>query len=422
MERPRLRALEVFVLEQEGERLLALRDPSGMSDAMAALPPLAVAVLELCDGERTRDEICVEFTRRHGTRLERGALDGLMAQLDEALLLDSDRYQRHAAALLGEFARSPVRPAHLAGRGYSDNPLELGSFLDRCFDPPSGPGRPPGRSGPTPHAIIAPHIDFVRGGPAYAWAYRGLAEAADVPELILILGTDHNSAQQPFTFTRKHYQTPLGTIETDVEAVEALTARLEARQPGAAAALFAEEHHHRAEHSIEFQVVWLMHVLGERAARAKVLPILCGGLHELIAAGRDPALDPLVAAVLEELTALARARHTLWVAGADLAHVGPRFGDAEPLAAAARDELRRADEASLAAAAAGDAGSWFRGFSADRDRRRVCGVAPIYALLAGARPAAGQVLTYAQCPADESGGSLVSIASVCYGAASREVR
>ena len=71
MLRPRLRPLEAFPLDEQGQRFLGLRDPSGLTDAVARLPPAAVAVIQLCDGEATREEICAEFQRRYNSALPR---------------------------------------------------------------------------------------------------------------------------------------------------------------------------------------------------------------------------------------------------------------------------------------------------------------------------------------------------------------
>lgn len=415
MDRPRLRPLEAFPIEEGGQQYLALRDPSGLSEAVARLPPMAVAILQLCDGETTRDEICVEFERRYRSPLRRGTLDRLLEQLDQLLLLDSERFRQHAAQVFAGFQRSPVRPAALAGKSYPADPAALAALLDGFYAAPLGAGRPGPATGPLPRAVIAPHIDFHRGGPAYGWAYRPLAEAVELPELVVVFGTDHNGADHPFTLTRKHYETPLGALATDVALVDALEAAVSARSgPRAAESLFLDEHHHRGEHSIEFQMVWLNHVLGPRRSGVKVLPILCGSLHRHVEQDGDPAADGQVAAVLAALEALTAGRRVLWIAGADLAHVGPRFGDQDPLDAADRDSLERRDQATLAACTRGDARAWFAEIARERDRRRVCGLSPIWALLHAGRPGAGRVAAYGQCPADERGGSIVSIASVVY--------
>lgn len=416
MDRPRLRPLEAFPFERNGQKLLGLRDPSRLTDAVATLPPVAVAIVQLCDGESTRDEICVEFHRRYGTPLQREALDRLLDQLDQAFLLDSERFRAHSASVFGAFAQSPTRKAHLAGESYPAEPAMLAAALDAYFDPPHGPGRPNGAGGPLPRAVVAPHIDFARGGPAYAWAYKPLAEATELPELVVLFGTDHMGAEQPFTLTRKHYETPFGALHTDVALVDALTARVGAALGEKAAQdLFRDEYHHRGEHSLEFQMVWLRHVWKDRADGLKVVPILCGSLHDFVESGRGPRTDPRVDVFLTALGELVAGRRTLYLAGADLAHVGPRFGDADPLDAEDRGSLERRDQATLVAAGRGDAAAWFDEIRKERDRRRVCGLPPIFALLEAAQPGAGRVAAYAQCPADENGGSIVSIASLVYG-------
>ena len=74
------------------------------------------------------------------------------------------------------------------------------------------------RRGATAKAIVAPHIDFHRGGPAYAWAYKPLAESAGA-DLYIILGTSHCGGQTPYILTLKNFETPLGLVETDRDFV-----------------------------------------------------------------------------------------------------------------------------------------------------------------------------------------------------------
>ena len=416
MDKPRLRPVEPVAVEgEDGQRYLALRDPTGLSDTVEMLTPVGAAILQLCDGERTRDEICAEFTTRYGAPLKRAALDGLLERLEAALFLDSDAYRARVREVLDGFRSSSVRQAHLAGRSYPGDPRELAELLDAFFEPPHGPGKNGDDGGKLPRAIIAPHIDFQRGGPAYAWAYEPLRATTDKPELVVVFGTDHHGADHPFTLTRKHYLTPLGRLETDVALVDALTGAVRDRLgPTPADNLFADEIHHRTEHSIEFQMVWLAHLWGDATREIKVLPILCGSLHHLVSDGRQPERDTRVSVFIEELRRLTTGRRVLWIAGADLAHVGPHFGDTEPLGEPERETLEDSDHFALAAAARGDAAGWFEAIARTQDRTRVCGLPPIYALLETARPGAGTVKAYGQCPADEEAGSLVSIASVVF--------
>jgi MEMO1 family protein len=86
------------------------------------------------------------------------------------------------------------------------------------------------------------------------------------------------------------------------------------------------------------------------------------------------------------------------------------MGDAK-----SRESVACADSQTLTAAASGDAEAFFTSVAADSDRRRICGLAPIYATLvtlAGRRQ--GKILGYDQCDADEAGASFVSIAALAY--------
>ena len=99
------------------------------------------------------------------------------------------------------------------------------------------------------------------------------------------------------------------------------------------------------------------------------------------------------------------------VAGADLAHVGPRFGDAEPVSADDLERIGREDREMLATVEAADAGAFFESVARDDDRRRICGLSPIYALLRALGGGRGALRRYAQWP-DPQG--VVTFASVIF--------
>jgi len=99
------------------------------------------------------------------------------------------------------------------------------------------------------------------------------------------------------------------------------------------------------------------------------------------------------------------------IAGADLAHVGPRFGDPQPVSPAELVEIGGADRAMLEAVEAGDAEGFFDSVARDGDARRICGLSPIYALLRGLGGTRGALKRYAQWP-DPQG--VVTFASVVF--------
>jgi len=252
--------------------------------------------------------------------------------------------------------------------------------------------------------LVAPHIDFHRGGPAYAWAYRDLAERGDA-DCFVIFGTCHAGMADPFALTRKDYDTPLGPARVDRDFVEALATR--ARQD-----CFASELAHRNEHSIEFQAVFLQYLYAGRRD-VRVVPVLTSFVHEALARRRRPEDDPRVRAFLDALaeTAAASGRRVAYIAGADLAHMGPRFGDPNPVSPEELATIGREDRAMLESVEAGDADGFFESVRRDNDRRRICGLSPIYALLRALGGARGTLRRYGQWPDPEG---VVTFASLVY--------
>src|SRR5207249_2506856 len=150
--------------------------------------------------------------------------------------------------------------------------------------------------------------------------------------------------------TRKHFETSLGKLLCDTAFVDAVASRL-----GDAA--YRSELAHRDEHSIEFQALYLKRRLGDRAVT--IVPILCGGFHGLLEEGKTPrddsTFEAMIQAVREAEGKLGGA--TVYVAGVDLSHVGPRFGD-PVMDQEGKQEIESKDRAALETARRGDADGW----------------------------------------------------------------
>ena len=404
--RPRLRHVEAFPIDHEGERLLALRDPAGYTPAVALIPMELLEIVSLFDGDHSVADIQAAVMRVHGERVPSRAIAALAEQLDEQGFLEGTRFAARRAAIDRAFLEAQQRPAAHAGGAYAGEAGELRAVIDGFFVSEGGAGPiawGPDRT-PRVRGLIAPHIDFHRGGPAYTWAYRDLAERGDA-DLFVILGTCHAGMEHPFALTRKDFDTPLGVAPIDRDVVEALAAR-------AGQDCFGSELAHRGEHSIEFQAVFLRYLYAERRD-VTIVPVLASFVHEALARGDRPDADPRVPRFLDALadTLAASGRRAVVIAGADLAHVGPRFGDPEPLAASELSQLAVEDRAMLETVAAGDADAFFENAARDGDRRRICGLSPIYALLRTLGRAPGAVRRYAQWP-DPQG--VVTFASVVF--------
>lgn len=396
--RPRLRSLDLFPAELNGQEVIGLRDPSGLSDHVAFVPRHAALVLALCDGLRTVAEIALEFRSRTRARIEESQINELLTELDKNLFLDNPRFHTRKQEVVRAFVERSTRPAAHAGASYPNSAAALRDMLDDALGPTNG--HPPR----LPIGLLAPHIDFARGLSVYADAYRTLQRATDRPELIVVFGTDHNGLQ-PFALTKKSYETPLGLVPTDETVVDQLATALDRDS------LFGDEFHHCGEHSIEFQGVWLRHIYGDNCP--PVVPILCGSFAREVAKQESPLENPIVRTFLHTLREVTATKRVLYVAAGDLAHVGPRFGD-EPFGEPDQRELEVADRAALEHLSKPNGDLFFQGFVDNQDCYRVCGLSPIFATLAATRGRAthGELLSYMQCPADDAEASFVSIAAL----------
>ncbi len=399
---PRLRALEAFPVEHEGQRCVALRDPAGFTDQIAVLPAPLLDLVSLFDGEHSVEAMRRILQERHGEAPTVEQIASVIDRFDEAGFLESDRFRDRRRTLEDAFRRSPVRPAAHAGGAYAGEPDALRAQIDAFFTHTEGPGRVSadwGSAGaisgpPQLKALLAPHIDFHRGGSTYAWAYKEVLERSDA-DLYVILGTCHAGMPDPFAVTLKPYDTPLGAVPVDRDFYEALSRR-------AGQDLLASEPAHRAEHSIEFQAVMLQHLVAPRRSFS-ILPVLASYLHEAVWTRGDPEADPRVPRFVDALrdTLAASERRVCLIAGVDLAHVGPRFGDPEPTTSRSLALVERADRGMLDSVVAGDARGFFASVAFDRDARRICGLSPIYTLLRLVPEARGRLLRYTQWPDPE---------------------
>ena len=429
---PRLRpSVDLARVDADGMAMICLYDrlDPGKSQVLVSEPALLLA--GLFDGRRTAADVRTTFALRTGVDVSVAQVADFVRRLDEADLVDSDGYRERLRVRVERFRRGPTRPAAHAGGAYPAEPLELRAFLDARYTALGGPGRRPTTpSGPSLRALVAPHIDLHRGGHSYAWGYQCLAER-EPADLYVLLGTSHQPMDRPFAATAKAYETPLGTVHAD----RAFLDRLAARAPFD---LYADEYAHRGEHSLEFQALYLRYLglagsggAGSPSGRAgaPIVPILC--VPPAVADGATPGDSPSVGELLSALreTIVEDGRRVCLVAGADFAHVGPQFGDPASVDRAFAARVEAGDRAMLELIARGDADGFYRqvvdeapaegmadGSALARavgGPRRICGLAPIYALLWLLGPSDGQVLHYDQW-IDAGGAGSVTFGCVAF--------
>ena len=94
--KPKLREVEPYPIEHEGQQILLLRDPLMLSAGTIGVPRPLAPLLALMDGSRDESELEAALQVRAGVRLAPGLMAQLLSDLDEAYLLDNER---SAAAL-----------------------------------------------------------------------------------------------------------------------------------------------------------------------------------------------------------------------------------------------------------------------------------------------------------------------------------
>lgn len=401
---PKLRPHQAGWTEHDGRPVLYLHERMGLSERLVLVPPTLAPLLSLFDGSRDVGALRSAFLLRSGMDLGIEAIEQILGQLDEALLLESPRAAAAYRDALQAYRAAPSRPPALAGKAYPASPTELKQRLDDLVDSSSRYAEQTVASNGSFRGVISPHIDYDRGGSVYARVWREAKHSAQKTELAIIFGTDHSGGFGKLTPTRQSYSTPWGVLPTDTDAVDCLADAMGHEDA------YEEELNHRSEHSIELAAVWLHYVLD--GMPCPVVPILCGSFHHFVSGYADPASDARIEAVLTALRQATANRRTIVIAAADLAHVGPAFGDPAPFGAPEKAAVSIADKGILEAIEGGSAEEFFGKLRDEGDQRRVCGLPPIYLALRLLGESRGRTLDYAHCPADAEGGSLVSIAGV----------
>ncbi|MGD0612957.1 MAG: AmmeMemoRadiSam system protein B [Anaerolineales bacterium] len=190
---------------------------------------------------------------------------------------------------------APIRPSPLAGRWYQDNPKALALAVDQYLNQAELPELP-GKV----IAVIAPHAGHIYSGPVAGYAFA--AVRALTPELVAILSPMHQPAYEPLlTSAHRAYETPLGPVPVDSEAIADLDAHLKERLGYGLTPVAYDQ-----EHSLEIELPFLQQALG---SEFKLLPIMVRS--------QEPK-------VCQELgTALAstlQGKNALLVASTDLSH------------------------------------------------------------------------------------------------------
>ena len=407
MDYPKLRNINIFPVKISGKNLLCLQDPQNISEKALFLPPSLYFIVSLFDGQHSILDIQAEYMRKSGELLFTEKIQEIIGQLEENLYLEGDRFQKAWKEKEESFKKASIREAAFAGKSYEKDPVRLRIQLEGYFKGSDGPGPPDKREGVNKlKGVVAPHIDVQRGGFCYAFAHREIWERSS-SHCFIIFGTAHAPMKQPFCLTRKDFLTPLGNLSVHRELIDTIQSRC----PND---LFEDEGVHRSEHSIEFQCLFLRYLYPEPFP-LKILPILSGSLHEAIEKGISPmeiqSIRQFIDVLKESVASLGE--EVCYIASADLSHMGHQFGDQEGVGEYDLRLLAEEDHNMLGYVARGDGEGFFSSILKERDRRRICGLPAIYAMLKVLEAKEGKLIKYGQAYTRETQ-SVVSFASLAF--------
>ncbi len=246
----------------------------------------------------------------------------------------------------------PVRAAVVAGSFYPAEAARLRSDVQALLRAASDEA-----AQPAPKALIAPHAGYVYSGATAARAYARLAALRGTVTRVVLLGPAHRVHVRGIALPEASaFDTPLGPVEVDQEAVRQLSAL---RQVVAARPV------HAAEHALEVHLPFLIEALGG----FKLVPLVVGEI--------TPAM------VAEVINLLWGGPETLIVVSTDLSHYHPY-----------RDAVR-IDGATVAA---------ISGRAVNLTHEQACGATPVNALMQVARERGLQVELIDQCNSGDTAG------------------
>ncbi|MFQ5806795.1 MAG: AmmeMemoRadiSam system protein B [Phycisphaerae bacterium] len=392
-----MRPLEVAPFRNDRDELcFALHDLTRVAPRPIALSLPGYFLLTQLDGEHTCRDLQAAFLKQFGQIITTEQIARIVTTLDQALMLDSPGFEQAYTRRRNEYLAAETRD----NRHRSPAAAELRSQIEQMLKPGS----------PAPvtdlRGLIVPHLDYQRGGPCYADAYAMLAQAPPARRYV-ILGTNHFGRSSSVVVTTKDFVTPLGRVTTDREFVHQLEATLD--RP-----LCAHQFDHHSEHSVELQ----LHVLqvcyaGQPFA---IVPVLCpdpsGPTGTLPHDGRGPDLGDFADALA---TLLAKDQlRTVLIAGADLSHIGQRFGDEQPTTPARLEQVQRHDRQLLELLEQRREETFVETVRAAKNPTRICSAGCIYTLLRALPEQPCRVLRYHQA-VDMAGETHVTCAAAVVG-------
>ncbi len=233
MDKPRIRPVEAFPIEQQDQTYICLRDPTGLAPEPILLGMGAYFIITLFDGRNDARDIQGAFVKRFGEnaparqaeRSDRDARQGVLPRFAE---IRRSRAPRARGVPSEPRTSGGSRGAVLRRR----QAAELRKKRSRAFSRRPKVPASASRSAARARSPDSSRRTSIRAeAPPPTRMPMAQLKAYDAPELVIILGTSHYGAgPELFSATKKNYATPLGAVKTDARfhraALGALSRRI----------------------------------------------------------------------------------------------------------------------------------------------------------------------------------------------------
>ena len=133
------------------------------------VPKQTIYIISMMDGTRTPRDIQAEYMRATGDLIYIEQIENLIEIMDKNLLFANDNFNHQLSILKASYEKNPIREPFLAGKSYPSNRMELLISLDEMLKDGKGNKNEGKITG-----LLAPHIDYSRGGEVYSATYSHL--------------------------------------------------------------------------------------------------------------------------------------------------------------------------------------------------------------------------------------------------------
>jgi AmmeMemoRadiSam system protein B len=386
---PHLRPIQPLPMQKDGQQFVALRDPTMLSQRTMVVPPQAMAALQRFQGQLTLDQLAEQL------RAPVEQLTQLATALDQLGLLwgpTFEQMEKQRWTAIKEAGAFPPTASASLGEDEAACRKTLDEYFDQAEDP---------EFEETLKGIIAPHLDYERGWPNYAQAYYPLRDMMEKPDRVVVLGTNHFGLGDGVVFTELGFDTPLGRCRPDEEVVSKVVGAL--GRP-----VIVDQLDHLPEHSVELQIPWIQHCLGDVPVVAALMP---DPLGQMLDDPEAPRVDgsTFISTLRQALDEVGG--NTFYIGGCDLSHVGPQFGEPAAVDDQRRMDVETIDRDMIAKYLTGDSDEFLSAFKWNKNPTRWCSIGAMNGLLELAQPESVELIDYRQA-VDEQGMAMVTCASI----------